>query len=178
MGKQRQNQIGRPKGTVKKSTNIARFNSRNNTQLNTSPNATPSSPTNTIYRNRQNKWESLPSGNNPMSMSKNQSMQKRVSHRKLNSIKEILFPLDSKKPEADTLDGDKTEVTKCELEGNRLLPILEIKNAVENTLTCSKCVQSNEENNLKLFFYEISNLILPDDEDKKQKLQNIFKKHK
>ena len=103
MGKQRQNQIGRPKGTVKKSTNIARFNSRNNTQLNTSPNATPSSPTNTIYRNRQNKWESLPSGNNPMSMSKNQSIhhkkplsnnsssnkktrQKRVSHCELNSI--------------------------------------------------------------------------------------------
>ena len=198
MGKQRCNQTGRPKGTVKKNSNIARYWGRNNTQLNTSPNANPSSPTNAINRNRQNKWESLPSDNTPMSLSKNKSIhhqqplsnmslsneeskQKRVSNRELNSITENLFPLDSEQPVADTLDGDKIEVTNCELEGNRLLPIMEIKNAVKKTLTCSNCVQSNqskEEKNLKLLFSEISNLILPDDNDKKEQLKNIFKKHK
>ena len=111
-------------------------------------------------------------------MSNKKTRQKRVSNRELNSITGNLFPLDSKKHGVDTLGGEATEARKNQLEGNRLLPIAKIKNAVESTLTCSKCLQSKDENNLELFFSEINNLILPDDDEKKQKLKNIFRNHK
>ena len=91
------------------------------------------------------------------------------------SARAYLFPIDPTKPGIDTLGREEG---KFELEGNRLLPISKIKNAVENTLTCSKCSQSYDENNLELFYSEIKNLILPDDEEKKQKLKNIFKNFK
>ena len=183
MGKQCCCQIG-PKGTIKKLSNIGRYNSQNNTELNASPNNTVSPPT-TMYRNKQNTWETLASALNRItlykspstqrtnhfyqqnkSLSNKKTRQKRVSNRELNSITGNLFPLDSKKHGVDTLGGEATEARKNQLEGNRLLPIAKIKNAVESTLTCSKCLQSKDKNNLELFFSEINNLILPDDSKK------------
>ena len=99
------------------------------------------------------------------------TMPTRVSQRELNSITENLCPVDPKKPSNNILGREEE---KFELEGNRLLSISKVKNAVETTLTCSKCFHSKDENNLELFFSDIKNLIIPDDDEIKTKVKKYL----
>ena len=78
MGKQHRRQIGRPKGRIKKLSNIGRYNFQNSIDLNASPNNTASPPT-SIYQQKLNKWETPASPLNVISSYKSPYTQQQTN---------------------------------------------------------------------------------------------------
>ena len=61
--------------------------------------------------------------------------------------------------------------------GNRMIPIQQLTDGIKNNLTCMKCSSSNPTLAAKELYEDIANEFFPDDNKKKKKLRNQFRKY-